>query len=303
MTMSGNSSVMVVDKSAQLPVFADHNGLVSYFEKIKNFPVLSEDEEKALIVDFKQNHNLEAAHRLVVSHLRLAAKIALTYRHYGLPLADLISEANIGLMQAVKKFDLEKKVRLSTYAIWWIKAAINDFILRSWSLVKIGTVAAQKKLFYNLSRIKAKLGIYENKALEPAVVRQIAAELVVDEKDVVEMNQRLGGDTSLNVSVGDADDDLERIDMLVDKRQNAEALLAGRQEAAQKHKMLQKCLEKLSEREAYIIRERMLTDKPQTLEDIGVKFAVSRERVRQIEKKAFEHLAALMKEEAAALTA
>ena len=206
-------------------------------------------------------------------------------------------------MQAVKKFDLEKKVRLSTYAIWWIKAAINDFILRSWSLVKIGTVAAQKKLFYNLVRIKAKLGIYENKALEPAVVRQIAAELVVDEKDVVEMNQRLGGDTSLNVSVGDADDDLERIDMLVDKRQNAEALLAGRQEAAQKHKMLQKCLEKLSDREAYIIRERMLTDKPQTLEDIGVKFAVSRERVRQIEKKAFEHLAALMKEEAAALAA
>ncbi len=303
MTMSGNSSVMVVDKSAQLPVLADRNGLVSYFEKIKNFPVLSEDEEKALIVDFKQNHNLEAAHRLGVSHLRLAAKIALTYRHYGLPLADLISEANIGLMQAVKKFDLEKKVRLSTYAIWWIKAAINDFILRSWSLVKIGTVAAQKKLFYNLGRIKAKLGIYENKALEPAVVRQIAAELVVDEKDVVEMNQRLGGDTSLNVSVGDADDDLERIDMLVDKRQNAEALLAGRQEAAQKHKMLQKCLEKLSDREAYIIRERMLTDKPQTLEDIGVKFAVSRERVRQIEKKAFEHLAALMKEEAAALAA
>ena len=303
MTMSGNSSVMVVDKSAQLPVLADRNGLVSYFEKIKNFPVLSEDEEKALIVDFKQNHNLEAAHRLVVSHLRLAAKIALTYRHYGLPLADLISEANIGLMQAVKKFDLEKKVRLSTYAIWWIKAAINDFILRSWSLVKIGTVAAQKKLFYNLGRSKAKLGIYENKALEPAVVRQIAAELVVDEKDVVEMNQRLGGDTSLNVSVGDADDDLERIDMLVDKRQNAEALLAGRQEAAQKHKMLQKCLEKLSDREAYIIRERMLTDKPQTLEDIGVKFAVSRERVRQIEKKAFEHLAALMKEEAAALAA
>lgn len=303
MTMSGNSSVMVVDKSAQLPVLADRNGLVSYFEKIKNFPVLSEDEEKALIVDFKQNHNLEAAHRLVVSHLRLAAKIALTYRHYGLPLADLISEANIGLMQAVKKFDLEKKVRLSTYAIWWIKAAINDFILRSWSLVKIGTVAAQKKLFYNLGRIKAKLGIYENKALEPAVVRQIAAELVVDEKDVVEMNQRLGSDTSLNVSVGDADDDLERIDMLVDKRQNAEALLAGRQEAAQKHKMLQKCLEKLSDREAYIIRERMLTDKPQTLEDIGVKFAVSRERVRQIEKKAFEHLVALMKEEAAALTA
>ena len=185
---------MVINKAAQLPALPDAGGLLSYFERIKSFPVLSEEEEQALILDFKQNHNLEAAHRLVVSHLRLAAKIALTYRHYGLPLADLISEANIGLMQAVKKFDLEKKVRLSTYAIWWIKAAINDFILRSWSLVKIGTVAAQKKLFYNLGRIKAKLGIYENKELEPSVVKQIAGELVVDEKDVVEMNRRLGGD-------------------------------------------------------------------------------------------------------------
>ena len=142
---------MVINKAAQLPALPDAGGLLSYFERIKSFPVLSEEEEQALILDFKQNHNLEAAHRLVVSHLRLAAKIALTYRHYGLPLADLISEANIGLMQAVKKFDLEKKVRLSTYAIWWIKAAINDFILRSWSLVKIGTVAAQKKLFYKKS--------------------------------------------------------------------------------------------------------------------------------------------------------
>ena len=166
---------MVINKAAQLPALPDAGGLLSYFERIKSFPVLSEEEEQALILDFKQNHNLEAAHRLVVSHLRLAAKIALTYRHYGLPLADLISEANIGLMQAVKKFDLEKKVRLSTYAIWWIKAAINDFILRSWSLVKIGTVAAQKKLFYNLGRIKAKLGIYENKELEPSVVKRLPA--------------------------------------------------------------------------------------------------------------------------------
>lgn len=272
---------------------------MSYFERIKSFPVLSEEEEQALILDFKQNHNLEAAHRLVVSHLRLAAKIALTYRHYGLPLADLISEANIGLMQAVKKFDLEKKVRLSTYAIWWIKAAINDFILRSWSLVKIGTVAAQKKLFYNLGRIKAKLGIYENKELEPSVVKQIAGELVVDEKDVVEMNRRLGGDSSLNVTVGDEEDEREKIDMLVDKRQNLEAALACKQEAAQKHRMLQKCLSRLPEREAYIIRHRMLTETPQTLEEIGARFEVSRERVRQIEKKAFEHLSALVKEAAA----
>ena len=231
--------------------------------------------------------------------MRLAAKIALTYRHYGLPLADLISEANIGLMQAVKKFDLEKKVRLSTYAIWWIKAAINDFILRSWSLVKIGTVAAQKKLFYNLGRIKAKLGIYENKELEPSVVKQIAGELVVDEKDVVEMNRRLGGDSSLNVTVGDEEDEREKIDMLVDKRQNLEAALACKQEAAQKHRMLQKCLSRLPEREAYIIRHRMLTETPQTLEEIGARFEVSRERVRQIEKKAFEHLSALVKEAAA----
>ena len=273
--------------------------VLSYFERIKSFPVLSEEEEQALILDFKQNHNLEAAHRLVVSHLRLAAKIALTYRHYGLPLADLISEANIGLMQAVKKFDLEKKVRLSTYAIWWIKAAINDFILRSWSLVKIGTVAAQKKLFYNLGRIKAKLGIYENKELEPSVVKQIAGELVVDEKDVVEMNRRLGGDSSLNVTVGDEEDEREKIDMLVDKRQNLEAALACKQEAAQKHRMLQKCLSRLPEREAYIIRHRMLTETPQTLEEIGARFEVSRERVRQIEKKAFEHLSALVKEAAA----
>ena len=256
---------MVINKAAQLPALPDAGGLLSYFERIKSFPVLSEEEEQALILDFKQNHNLEAAHRLVVSHLRLAAKIALTYRHYGLPLADLISEANIGLMQAVKKFDLEKKVRLSTYAIWWIKAAINDFILRSWSLVKIGTVAAQKKLFYNLGRIKAKLGIYENKELEPSVVKQIAGELVVDEKDVVEMNRRLGGDSSLNVTVGDEEDEREKIDMLVDKRQNLEAALACKQEAAQKHRMLQKCLSRLPEREAYIIRHRMLTETPQTL--------------------------------------
>ncbi len=298
--MNKNSSIMVINKAAQLPALPDSGGLLSYFEKIKSFPVLSEEEEQALITDFKQNHNIEAAHRLVLSHLRLAAKIAMSYRHYGLPLADLISEANIGLMQAVKKFDLEKKVRLSTYAIWWIKAAINDFILRSWSLVKIGTIAAQKKLFYNLGRIKAKLGIYENKELEPVVVKQIANELVVDEKDVVEMNQRLGGDTSLNVMVGDADDEREKIDMLVDKRQNLEASLACKQEAAQKRKILRQCLSRLSEREAYVIRCRMLTESPQTLEEIGAKFGVSRERVRQIEKKAFEHLSALIKEKVAA---
>lgn len=197
-------------------------------------------------------------------------------------------------MQAVKKFDLDKKVRLSTYAIWWIKAAINDYILRSWSLVKIGTVAAQKKLFYNLSRIKARLGLYENKALEPAVVKKIADELVVDEQDVVEMNQRIGGDKSLNVMAGD-DGTQEQIDFLVDNRQNIEARLANKEEAARKQKILQNCLAKLNERERLIIKSRMLTDEPVTLEELGAKLGISRERVRQIEKKAFEHLSSLVK--------
>jgi len=292
-----NSSLTVpVNKSANLPVVADSGGLAAYFEKIKSFPVLSEEEEQRLILEFKQNHNLEAAHRLVVSHLRLAARIALTYRRYGLPLADIISEANIGLMQAVKKFDLSKKVRLSTYAIWWIKAAINDFVLRSWSLVKIGTMAAQKKLFYNLNRIKARLGLYENKELEPSVVKQIAGELVVEENDVVEMNRRLSGDTSLNVAVGDDEDNREKIDLLADGRQNAEALLASKQEAGEKKRILVKCLKMLPEREAYVIKARMLTENPQTLETIGEKFGISRERVRQIEKKAFERLSALVRE-------
>ena len=297
--MSNNSSLMVIQPGANLPVSAEGNGLAAYFEKIKTFPILSEEEEQSLIVEFKQNNNLSAAHRLVLSHLRLAAKIALTYRRYGLPLADLISEANIGLMQAVKKFDLDKKVRLSTYAVWWIKAAINDFVLRSWSLVKIGTVAAQKKLFYNLSRIKARLGIYENKELEPAVVKQIADELVVDEQDVVEMNRRLGGDSSLNVSVGD-EDDVERQDLLVDSRQNVEVALANRQEAGYKHRILMSCVAELPEREAYIVKNRMLSDTPQTLEDIGAKYNVSRERVRQLEKTAFDHLSELVREKIAA---
>lgn len=292
--MTGHANVMVVKNNAKLPLVIEENSLFAYFEKIKKFPVLSENEERDLIDDFKQNGNLAAAQQLITSHLRLAAKIALTYRRYGLPLADIVSEANIGLMQAVKKFDLEKKVRLSTYAIWWIKAAVNDYILRSWSLVKIGTVAAQKKLFYNLNRIKARLGLYENKALEPAVVKQIAGELVVDEQDVIEMNQRIGGDKSLNVAAGD-DGTQEQIDFLVDSRQNTEARLANKEEALYKQKVLKDCLSRLNERESYIIRRRMLTDEPVTLEDLGAELGVSRERIRQIEKKAFEHLSEQVK--------
>lgn len=289
------SSDIVLVKGNNLPAVVDGNSLVSYFEQIKKFPVLSEKEEYDLVVDFNQNGNLEAAHKLVTSHLRLAAKIAMTYKRYGLPLADIISEANIGLMQAVKKFDLEKNVRLSTYAIWWIKATINDFVLRSWSLVKIGTVAAQKKLFYNLNRIKARLGLYDNKELAPDVVKQIAGELVVEESEVIEMNRRLGGDTSLNVTVGDEEDGREKIDLIVDGSQNIEASLARKQEARLRTKIIHECLAELNDREQYIIKNRMLTDDPSTLEDIGAHFGISRERIRQIEKRAFEKLSELIK--------
>ena len=296
--MSQNNEVMVIKNTSNLPQVTEENSLFSYFEKIKKFPVLTESEEVNLIREFKEKGDLTAAQKLITSHLRLAAKIALTYRRYGLPLADIVSEANIGLMQAVKKFDLDKKVRLATYAIWWIKAAINDYILRSWSLVKIGTVAAQKKLFYNLNRIKARLGIYENRELEPSVVKSIAKELVVDEKDVVEMNRRMGGDKSLNVAACD-DSDEEKVDFVVDSRQNIEESLGRRQESAIKAKVLHDCLSQMDEREQYIIKNRMLTDTPSTLEEIGEKFGISRERVRQIEKKSFEKLASLVKLELA----
>lgn len=298
--MSEHQNLIVVDKKPQLPMVIEDNGVYAYLEKIKTFPVLTEEEEQQLMWDFQNKGDLLAAQKLITSHLRLAAKIALTYRRYGLPMSDVISEANLGLMQAVKKFDTNKKVRLATYAIWWIKAAINDYILRSWSLVKIGTVAAQKKLFYNLSRIKARLGLYENKELEPKVVKQIANELMVDEKEVTEMNRRIGGDSSLNVNVGDDEDGREKLDLVVDGRENIEARLASKEEQKYKAKVLAQCLQKLDEREQYIIKKRMLTETPCTLDDLGNYFNISRERVRQIEKKAFDKLAAEVKKVMAA---
>ncbi len=300
--MSENKNLIVVDTQKNLPVIVEDNGLASYLEQIKKFPVLSEEEENALVNDFVKNGNLEAAQKLITSHLRLAAKIALTYRRYGLPMQDMISEANIGLMQAVKKFDPNKKVRLATYALWWIKAAIHDYILRSWSLVKIGTVAAQKKLFYNLGRLKARLGIYENKELEPQVVKKIAHELVVDEKDVVEMNRRIGGDKSLNTRVNSNsdDDEAEKIDMLSDVRENIEGKLANKEEALMRRKILFECLSELSEREQFVIKNHILSETPMTLDEIGEKFKISRERVRQIEKRALEKLTASVKAKIAA---
>lgn len=299
--MSENKNLVVVKTQSNLPAIIDEGGLYSYLEQIKKFPVLTPEEEDLLIADLKRNGNLAAAQKLITSHLRLAAKIALTYKRYGLPMSDIISEANIGLMQAVRKFDESKKVRLATYAIWWIKAAIHDYILRSWSLVKIGTVAAQKKLFYNLGRIKARLGLYENKELEPKVVKQIAGELVVDERDVVEMNRRLAGDSSLNRAVYTSDEESkEKIDMLADARQNIESRLENKQEAAYKRRILLECLKTLNEREQYVVKNRMLTENPQTLDEIGTKFQISRERVRQIEKRAFEKLSEQVKAKLAA---
>lgn len=298
--MSERKDLVVYENKSNLPVLVEEDGLRSYLAQIRNFPVLSAQEEIDLVREFKENGNLQAAQKLITSHLRLAVKIALTYRRYGLPVADLISEANIGLMQAVKKFDMNKKVRLSTYAMLWIKAALNDFVLRSWSLVKIGTVAAQKKLFYNLGRIKSRLGIYDNKDLEPKVVKQIANELVVDERDVVEMNRRIGGDSSLNVTIGNSDESVEAIDLLADKTQNIEGNYARKEEADLKRQILLQALQKLNEREQYIVKNRMLTDSPETLDEIGAKFRISRERVRQIEKRAFEKLSTEVKQSMAA---
>lgn len=285
--MMANNGLVI--RKCNLPAVVNDNSLVAYFEKIKSFPVLSEEQETNLVNDLQQNGNMNAAQILITSHLRLAAKIAMTYRCYGLPLADIISEANLGLMQAVKKFDLSKKVRLATYAIWWIKASINDYVLRSWSLVKMGTSAAQKKLFYNLKRIKARLGLFDNKELTPHEVKTIATELVVDETDVKEMNRRLGGDASLNVAVGD-EDDSEKIDFLVDSSQNIEEKLAVKQEAEYRRMILNKCLNELNEREQFIIKKRMLTNEPITLSEAGDILGISRERVRQIEEVALKKL-------------
>ena len=298
--MANKTDLVVYENKNNLPAVIADDGLHDYLEKIKQFPVLSETEEMRLVKEFKEKGDLQAAQKLITSHLRLAVKIALTYRRYGLPTADLISEANLGLMQAVKKFDERKNVRLSTYAMLWIKAALNDFVLRSWSLVKIGTVAAQKKLFYNLGRIKARLGLYDNKELEPKVVKQIAQELVVDEREVVEMNRRIGGDSSLNTVVGNDDNAVEAIDLLADKSQNVEGHLAQKQEAEYRRKLLLNALTKLNEREQYIVKNRMLTEQPETLDEIGLKFNISRERVRQIEKRAFEKLSSEVKSALAA---
>ena len=264
-----------------------------YLREIAKFPMLEPDKEYMLAQRYKNYNDLNAAHELTTSHLRLAAKVALSFKHYGLPLADLISEANIGLMQAIKKFDPDKGFRLSTYAIWWIKAAISDFILKSWSLVKIGTVATQKRLFYNLGKIKAKLGLYQSTDLDNDTVSQISSQLGVSEQDVWDMEQRLHGDTSLNeFAYNDAEE--ERQTLLTDGAPTAEEALMEHQEQSIRNQKLAAAIATLNPREQEIVKARFLTDEPTTLEDLGKQFQISRERVRQIETKAFQKISNYM---------
>ena len=280
-------------KKAAIPAIAGGDSLDKYFRDIRAFPVLEAGEEYMLAKRWVDYEDTNAAHRLVTSHLRLVAKIAMGYRHYGLPMADLISEGNLGLMRAVKKFDPEKGFRLATYAMWWIKASLNEFVLASWSLVKLGTLAAQKKLFFNLKRVKAKLNLLESNDLSPDDVAAIATELAVPPSDVVAMNGRLGGrDSSLNMVVGEGQTEI--VDLLPDESDNQEVSLAKRQELSKGKKLIAGAMDVLSEREREIFMERRLRDNPLTLEELGARYGVSRERIRQIEVKAFEKVQAFV---------
>ena len=277
---------MTMMTTALLP--AVQNGLHSYLESIRRIPVLSAEEEYMLANRFRSHGDLSAAKKLISAHLRLAAKVAFSYRFYGLPLEDLISEANIGLMQAVKRFEPEKGNRLSTYAVWWIKAAVNEFILKSWSLVRIGTIAAQKRLFYNLRKIKARLGLYGDASLDADSVKEISQNLNVPESDVTAMDMRLNGDVSLNTPVYD-DGYAERQDFLTDET-NIENDLAERQEDNVRKDLLNRALSLLNDREREVVRARRLAEEPVTLDVLGERLGVSRERVRQIENRAVEKM-------------
>ena len=283
-----------------LSLVSPENNLGRYLDHIKKFPMLEAGEEYLLAKDWLEKQDTKAAHKLVTSHLRLVAKIAMGYRGYGLPIADLIAEGNIGMMHAVKKFDPEKGFRLATYAMWWIKAAIQEFVLRSWSQVKIGTTASQKKLFFNLRKIKGKINALEDGDLTPGQVNHIATTLDVSEDDVVSMNRRmLGGDHSLNSPINRQDgEEAEWQDMLTDERDNQETQYVNHQEKNIRNKMMLEALDYLKPREKDIIIKRRLTENPKTLEDLSQEYKVSRERIRQIETRAFEKLQTIVKSKA-----
>ena len=274
--------------SAALPILTTDSGLTQYLKEIRRFSMLEQHEEYMLARRWREHGDSEAAHRLVTSHLRLVARIAMGYRGYGLPIAEVISEGNVGLMQAVKRFEPEKGFRLTTYAMWWIKAAIQEYILRSWSLVKIGTTANQKKLFFNLRKAKSQICAFEEGDLRPDQVNLIAERLGVSEQDVIDMNRRLGGDTSLNTPIRDDDNSGEWQDWLLDDTPSQERVLVESEDFDNRRKALGEALSALNSREQRIFVGRRLTDQPTTLDELAEEFGVSRERVRQIEVRAFE---------------
>jgi len=280
-----------------MPALGGEQSLNRYMSEIRKFPMLKPEQEYMLAKRYQEHQDPEAAAQLVTSHLRLVAKIAMGYRGYGLPVSELISEGNIGLMQGVKKFEPDRGFRLATYAMWWIKASMQEFILRSWSLVKMGTTAAQKKLFFNLRRMKKNLEAFEDSDLHPDDVKTIATKLGVAEHEVVNMNRRMmmGGDASLNVSFNE-DGEGQWQDMLEDDRPLQDEMVADAQEAGQRHAMLSEAMEALNQREREILTNRRLIDEPQTLEELSQVYNVSRERVRQIEVRAFEKLQKAMQD-------
>ncbi len=281
--------------SSALPTLASESGLNRYLSEIRRFPMLEPQEEYMLARRWKEHGDRIAAHRLVTSHLRLVAKIAMGYRGYGLPIAEVVSEGNVGLMQAVKRFEPEKGFRLATYAMWWIKAAIQEYILRSWSLVKMGTTANQKKLFFNLRKAKGQISAYEEGDLLPEHVSTIATKLGVPEQDVIDMNRRLGGDTSLNAPLRQ-DGEGEWQDWLVDGGPDQETTLVSQEEGSNRLVALREALDVLNDRERRIFEARRLREDPVTLEDLSGEFGVSRERVRQIEVRAFEKVQEAVKQ-------
>jgi RNA polymerase sigma-32 factor len=284
-----------------MPMITAEGGLSRYLEEIRRFPMLEPQQEYMLAKSWREHGDRDAAHKLVTSHLRLVAKIAMGYRGYGLPISEIVSEGNVGLMQAVKRFEPEKGFRLATYAMWWIKAAIQEYILRSWSLVKMGTTANQKKLFFNLRKAKSKINALSEGDLRPDQVAQIAKRLGVTEKDVVDMNRRLGGDSSLNAPIREDGDSGEWQDWLADDSAGQEEILAEHEELDNRRAALEHALGVLNDRERRIFEARRLADDPVTLEELAEEFGVSRERVRQIEVRAFEKVQKAVKNRVAAL--